>query len=217
MKYDYQGEFNPDQLEPSNIDRLSTQLVPPNSKLLELGCATGFMSKYFTQVKQCQVFGVEIDPEMAKVAASSCQNVLIGDLDQPITWQKIQAVARFDVVFASAVIEHLKDPWAALQSIKQVLKPHGSLIITTSNIAHWRMRLQLLSGRWNYQPYGTLDNTHLRFFTYSTFRDAVEQTGFVIDTVAIDPAGGIKYFNWLARHWPNFYAHQIVIKARCQI
>ena len=215
MKYDYQGEFNPEQLKPTNIDRLSTQLVPPNSKLLELGCATGFMSKYFTQVKQCRVFGVEIDPEMAKIASKSCENILVGDLDQPQTWSKIQAVSPFDVIFASAVIEHLQNPWAALQSIKQMLKPHGSLIITTSNIAHWRMRLKLLLGQWSYEDYGTLDNTHLRFFTYHTFQEAVEQAGFTIERLAIDPAGGIKYFNWLARHWPNFYAHQIVIKAIC--
>ncbi len=215
MKYSYPGEFNPDKLKPTNIDRLSTSLVPAKSKLLELGCATGFMSKYFTQVKQCQVFGVEIDPEMAKIAAKSCENILIGDLDQPQTWSKIQAVSPFDVVFASAIIEHLKDPWNTLQLIKQVLKPQGVLIITTSNIAHWRMRLNLTLGRWQYQDYGTLDNTHLRFFTYDTFQQAVIQAGFIIEHIAIDPAGGIKYFNWLARHFPNFYAHQIVIKARC--
>lgn len=214
MKYDYGKDFNPATLEPANVDRQSTALVPENSKLLELGCATGFMSKYFTQVKRCQVFGVEIDPEMAKKAAPSCENVLVGDLDQPATWDKIFTIAPFDVVFASAIIEHLQDPWHTLQLIKQVLKPQGVLIITTSNIAHWRMRLKLLLGKWAYQQYGTLDSTHLRFFTYFTFQQAIAQAGFLIKHIAIDPAGGIKYFNWLACHFPNFYAHQMVIKAR---
>jgi len=214
MKYDYGKEFDPNQLAPTNIDRLSVSLVPEKSKLLELGCATGFMSKYFTQMKQCRVFGVEIDPEMAKLAAKSCENVLIADLDEPQTWSKIQVVSPFDVAFASAIIEHLKNPWAALQSIKEVLKPHGILIITTSNIAHWRMRLNLLLGRWQYQDYGILDNTHLRFFTYNTFQQAVEQAGFAVEHIGIDSAGGIKYFNWLARHFPNLYAHQMVIRAR---
>ena len=214
MKYAYQGEFDPLKLESTNIDRLSTSLVPENNKLLELGCATGFMSKYFTQVKHCQVYGVEIDPEMAKIAAESCENILIGDLDQSSTWQKIAPVAPFDVVFASAIIEHLRDPWGTLQLIKQVLKPGGVLIMTTSNIAHWRMRLHLLFGRWDYQAYGTLDNAHLRFFTYSTFQQLVESAGFAIEAIDMDPAGGIKYFNWLARHFPNLYAHQMVIRAR---
>ena len=214
MKYNYSGEFDPSKLELTNIDRLSTNLVPENSKLLELGCATGFMSKYFAQVKQCQVFGVEIDPQMAQKAALSCENVLIGDLDLPQTWEKILALAPYDVVFASAVIEHLKDPWTTLQFIKQALKPAGILIITTSNIAHWRMRLKLLMGQWNYEQYGTLDNTHLRFFTYDTFHKAIEQAGFGVEIIDIDPAGGIKYLNRLARHFPNFYAHQMVIKAR---
>lgn len=214
MKYNFKGEFNPQKLDNSNIDRQSTDLVPENSKLLELGCATGFMSKYFTQIKKCHVFGVEIDPQMAKKASESCENILVGDLDLPQTWTKIRELAPFDVVFASAVIEHLKDPWLTLQSIKQTLKPSGMLIITTSNIAHWRMRLKLLLGNWQYQEYGILDNTHLRFFTYETFIKAVEAAGFAIEHIGIDPAGGIKYFNWLVQHFPNLYAHQMVLKAR---
>ena len=213
MKYDYGQDFNPEKLKSTDIDKQSTALIPEHTKLLELGCATGFMSKYFTQVKKCQVFGVEIDPEMAQKASESCENVLIGDLNHSSTWQKIFTLAPFDVVFASAVIEHLQDPWHTLQLIKQALKPAGILIITTSNIAHWRMRLKLLFGHWDYEDYGTLDNTHLRFFTYSTFQPALEKAGFAIEHISVDPAGGIKYFNWLARHFPNFYAHQIVIRA----
>ncbi len=214
LKYDHTTDFNPEKLAVDNIDRLATALVPETSKLLELGCATGFMSKYFTQSKKCQVYAVEINPEMAQKASESCQNILVGDLDNPLTWTKINEVAPFDVVFASAIIEHLKDPWATLQLIKQVIKPGGKLIITTSNIAHWRVRLKLLFGNWNYESYGTLDNTHLRFFTYHTFEQAIEAAGFFIEHIAIDPAGGIKYFNWIAKYFPNLYAHQMVIRAR---
>lgn len=214
LKYAYSGKFDPQKLGSLNIDKQSTQLMPQSSKVLELGCATGFMSRYFSEVKGCQVYGVEIDPQMARKAKANCHKVIVGDLDKLQTWQQIKKYAPFDVVFVSSVIEHLKHPHAALCSAGQVLKPSGLLIITTPNIAHWRMRLQLLQGKWDYQQYGTLDNTHLRFFTYFTFPLAVKTAGFSLEHIGIDPAGGIKYFNWFAKHFPNLYAHQIVIKAR---
>ena len=204
-KYDYIGKFNPSKLKADNIDRLSTSFVPKKSKILELGCATGFMSQYFKQKLNCEVIGVDID--------HNAKPQIVGDLDKKLTWQKIKAKQPYDIVFASAIIEHLKDPQTTLQLIKQVLKPKGILIITTSNIAHWRMRWHLLTGNWHYQEYGILDKTHLKFFNYFTFQDLITKAGFKIKTIKIDPAGGIKYFNWIAKYFPNFYAYQIVIKA----
>lgn len=205
IKYAYSGKFDPLQLELTNIDRLSTALVPRNSQVLELGCATGFMSRYFRQHLGCQVIGVDINPVV--------KPDIVGDLNQLSTWKKIKAKASYDVVFASAIIEHLPSPEATLQLIKAVLKPGGLLIITLPNVAHWSLRLKLLRGHWDYEDYGLLDRTHLRFFNYFTSQKLVTDAGFSINQILIDPAGGVKYFNWLFKYFPNFYAHQICIKA----
>lgn len=206
IKYRYQGRFDPLQLESTNIDRLSTAMVPENSKVLELGCATGFMSQYFRRRLHCQVIGVDINPDV--------KPDITGDLNSAATWFKIKKFKPFDVVFASAIIEHLPSPEATLQLIKSVSKPNGILIITTPNVAHWSLRLKLLRGHWDYEDYGLLDRTHLRFFTYFSFQKLISSAGFKIIAVKIDPAGGFKYFNWLFKYWPNFYAHQICIKAQ---
>jgi hypothetical protein len=75
------------------------------------------------------------------------------------------------------------------------------------------MRLNLLLGRFEYEDYGLLDRTHLHFYTYFTAQKLITNSGFKLIKVAIDPAGGIKYFNWLFKHWPNLYAHQTALKA----
>ena len=206
IKYDYQKKFNPKNLKSDSVDRLSTSFVPRNSKILELGCATGFMSQYFRKVLGCQIIGVDID--------SQSKPTIVGDLDKKSTWKQIKAKKPYDLVFASAVIEHLKEPEIILQSIKQVLKPQGDLIITTPNVAHWRTRWNLLLGKWNYTDYGILDRTHLKFFTYNTFQQLIKNAGFKIKAIKLDPAGGIKYFNFIAKYFPNFYAHQVVIYAK---
>ncbi len=213
-KYSYQGKFNPNKLVPDNIDRLSIQMIPNNQKILELGCATGFMSQYLKQVKNCQIYGVDLDPASIKLAKPHLKKARVGDLDQESTWKQIYQDKPYDVVFASAVIEHLKNPWDIISKIHSNLKKDGLLVITTPNIAHWRMRVHLLRGKFEYTQYGILDNTHTKFFTYFTFQDLITQAGFEITNIQIDPAGGIKYFNPIAKHFPNFYAHQIAIQAR---
>lgn len=205
IKYAYSGKFAPEKLEPTNIDRLSTALVPANSKILELGCATGFMSQYFKKKLHCQVVGVDVNPLV--------KPTICGDLATKSTQAKIIKAGSFDVVFASAILEHLVQPEVLLQFIKQVLKPKGMLIATVPNVAHWRQRLNILQGRWQYEDYGLLDRTHLRFFNYFTFQKLITSAGFKIKAIRIDPAGGVKYLNWLVKRWPNLYAYQICIQA----
>ena len=205
IKYRYQGKFDPDKLSKTNIDYLSTRLVKPKTKLLELGAATGFMSQYFRRRLDCRVVGVDINPE--------AKPDIVGDLDQDSTWKNIRLRAPYDTVLASSVLEHLPRPEATLQLIKQVLKPKGRLIATTGNVAWWRQRLSALLGKFEYEDYGIMDRTHLRLFTYFTFQKLISGAGFKIKSVAIDPGGGVKYFNWLVKYRPNLYAQQICVEA----
>ncbi len=205
IKYRYQGKFDPDKLLKTNIDYLSTRLVQPKTKILELGAATGFMSEHFRKHLGCKVVGVDINPE--------AKPDIVGDLNNPNTWKKIRLQAPYDLVFASSVLEHLPRPESTLQLIKAVLKPKGRLIATTGNVAWWRQRLNALLGKFEYEDYGIMDRTHLRFFTYFTFQKLIKDAGFKIKSVAIDPGGGVKYFNWLVKNYPNLYAQQICIYA----
>src|SRR3989344_4807222 len=214
IKYRYQGKFDPGKLKPDNIDRLSLEMVPEKSKVLELGAATGFMGEWLARVKKCRVSGVEMDSEAYKQAYRFYQGgMILGNLEDKETWWEIKRWGKFDVVLASAILEHLRSPELALERIRKVLKPKGILVLTLPNIAHWRMRLNLHLGRWDYEDYGILDRTHLRFFTYFTAVKLVRRSGFRVKKVAIDPAGGLKYFNWLVKRWPNLYAYQIAIQA----
>ena len=205
IKYRYQGKFDPDKLLTTNIDYLSTRLVKPKTKVLELGAATGFMSEHFRKHLGCKVIGVDINSEAKPDIA--------GDLNKLSTWKKIRAQAPYDLVFASSVLEHLPRPETTLQLIKAVLKPQGRLIATTGNVAWWRQRLRALLGKFEYEDYGIMDRTHLRFFTYFTFQKIIRDAGFKIKSVSIDPGGGVKYFNWLIKYWPNLYAQQICVEA----
>ena len=60
----------------------------------------------------------------------------------------------FDVVIFAEIIEHLQnDPCQVLREIKRVLKPRGTLILTTPNIGRLENITRIISGANIYDPY----------------------------------------------------------------
>lgn len=214
IKYGKNIIFNPEKLDALNIDHQAVSLIPNGAKIVEIGCATGFVGAYLIKEKKCVVTGVELGKEEAEIAHKRLSIVIEGDIEDEKILTKIPGT--FDIVYASALVEHLKDPWKALRQWKKFLKKNGYLILTTSNIAHWSTRLGLLRGKFKYQQYGILDNTHLRFFTTETFKQLVEDCGYVIEIFSIDPVSGgyPKISKFLSRFFPNLFAYQMLIKAR---
>lgn len=206
-------KFNFDSLDPLSIDRQSLSLVPSKSSVLDIGCATGFLGGYLIKEKECYVVGVEKEKEEAKEAKKRLNKVIEGDIED----EKIyKTLGKFDVVFASAVIEHLHNPGKSLESWKKLLKNNGILILTTSNICHWSMRLEVLKGNFNYKDYGILDSTHLHFYTVKTFKKLLVAAGYKIEFFGIDSVGGgfPKISRFMSKFFPNLFTYQILIKAR---
>lgn len=64
------------------------------------------------------------------------------------------ADGEFDVVIFAEIIEHLlNDPCKVMREIKRVLKPNGTLILTTPNVARLENVTRMVSGTNIYDPY----------------------------------------------------------------
>ena len=155
-------------------------MVGKGKRVVDFGCATGYFAKLLSQ-EDCEVTGVEINPEAAKVAEQYCRRVIIANLDN----NDIKSIVGddvFDVVTFGDVLEHLKDPWTFLSSVKDILAPGGYIVASVPNIAHGSVRLALVEGRFEYAELGLLDSTHIRFFTYDSLHDLFESTGYAIES-----------------------------------
>jgi SAM-dependent methyltransferase len=214
LKYGKIIQFDPKVFDPLNIDRQSIESIPDHSRVLEIGCATGFAGEYLIKQKDCYVVGVDVGKDEAAIAKKRLNKVIVGDIEDSSIQKSINE--KFDIVYASALVEHLKDPWAALTAWRKFLKKDGQLVITTSNIAHWSMRIKLMKGNFNYEPFGILDNTHLRFFTYNSFKKAAESSGYTVLHYKIDAVGGgyPKVSKFMSQFYPNIFAYQMLIVAR---
>ena len=153
--------------DPKNRTCLLLNWVGRDKRVLELGCSTGYMSKYLVQNQNCSVIGIELDRAAAQQAAKFCREVHVRNLNNADRFAGLDQQS-FDVVLMGDVLEHLTDPRGVLIQIRKFLDHNARIVVCLPNVLHWLTRIKMLLGHFDYEPSGTLDHTHLRFFTVKT-------------------------------------------------
>ena len=221
--------FNP---SPYGPHQKAIGLVPEGTRVLEVGCAQGYISEQLVG-KGCEVLGIELDLDAAELARRHCAEVVVADMDTlaELPWPE----QSFDVILCMDILEHLKDPARALKLLKAYLRPDGIVIVTLPNVANWWLRFRLLRGRWDYHPLGICDRSHLRFFTLKTAQDLLAEAGLWITKFDVTPGAGAwapyhytigkllrlckldeRFDYWLSRHFPGFFGFQFIFAARVE-
>lgn len=153
------------------------RLIPGDvKKVLDIGCGHGLVGKRLKEIKPIEVVGIEVNPA-AEEAKKNLDKVYVIDIEaaKPDLGREY-----FDCIIFGDVLEHLLNPWQVLKDMKEFLAPGGCVIISLPNISHWPVIKSLMAGKWNYQREGTLDVTHLHFFTLKSVRKMLEDAGFTI-------------------------------------
>lgn len=153
--------------------------VPPNSKVLEFGPASGFMTKYLNEVLNCEVTIIEIDPVCAQSAGKFAKHTIIANIDDEKWYTEIQN-EQFDIITFCDVLEHLKSPWKILALAKSILTENGSILCSVPNVAHHTIISGLLEDKFDYSKCGLLDITHLRFFTDNSLDEVHRYAGLSV-------------------------------------
>ena len=85
---------------------------------------------------------------------------------------------RYDVVFAHHVLEHLVTPRQTLDTLYQLLKPGGWLVLVVPNAA---------GDAWHHNAAQTLGQNHISAFTPEWFRDNLPKHGFMVTRIISPP------------------------------
>lgn len=222
-KYHLTDRFDPQRAHPDDAHSVLMRLIPPDRRVLELGCASGYLSGYMEQVLGCRVTGLEADPDATRIAAQRCAEVHTVDLDAPDALDPARASGPYDVLLAAAVLEHLKYPERLLRDAHGLLTPGARVIVSLPNVAHWGVRLRLLRGRFDYTDYGIMDRTHLHFYTLRTGGDLVARQGYTVEQVHIAGSALQNGLNAVARRrkrplprpvLPGLLAYELIYEAR---
>jgi len=90
--------------------------------------------------------------------------------------EKFILPVKFDVIFASDLIEHLSNPGLFLGSCAQHLKSGGKLILTTPNCFNLFNMAEKIT---KYEP--TVNSDHTCYFNFKTIEQLFEKNGWIID------------------------------------
>jgi SAM-dependent methyltransferase len=160
---------------------MMVRLVGHGKRVLDVGCAGGYLSRHLMAAGNA-VTGLDSDADAIAEARAFMSRALVADLDER-RLVEIFPDETFDAIVFGDVLEHLRDPWRALDDARALLSPQGFAVISIPNVAHGNVRLALLRGAFDYSKYGVLDNGHLRFFTLRSVRELCLRAGFRIEAI----------------------------------
>jgi len=135
--------------------------VRAGQRVLDLGCGEGRFAAEL-QRAGAEVLAVDVAQEPLRRAAGAHPELELALIACEDEWDLPDAA--FDVVWAGEVIEHVADTAGWLSEVRRVLRPGGTLLLSTP--AHpllRRLALALVPGAWerDLDPRGE----HLRFYT----------------------------------------------------
>ena len=112
--------------------------------ILDMGCAYGFVTKdRFTKIANAKVIGVDRSDILIEYAKENSMfngaSYYVLDLEDEEVIDNLyeimqkENIEKFDIIFASLVIHHLKNPNKLLRNIRKVLADDGYIIIRGSD------------------------------------------------------------------------------------
>ena len=141
-------------------------MVPPGSRVLDLGCGDGELLDYLQRTRGCSGYGVEIADANVLACAQRGVNVIQLNLEEGLA---LFDDASFDVVLQLETLQHLRNAEAMLRETARV----GRIgIVSFPNFAHWPNRLRVIAGRMPVTralPYEWYDTPNIRVGTYKDF------------------------------------------------
>ena len=191
----------------------------------------GYIGRYLRKARpNTWLAGIEIDDRAASQAQPHYDQMIVGSIDDPAVWDQLKRP--LDAMIFGDVLEHTADPIKVLGLAKPKLRPGGRIVVSIPNIAFVKMRLRLLRGRFEYEDWGIMDRTHLRFFTLRTAKAMLQAAGFRItheESIHSYPVPAelrglsrLRFVAWrqakapLARVWPTLFAQQFIMVAQLQ-
>jgi 2-polyprenyl-3-methyl-5-hydroxy-6-metoxy-1,4-benzoquinol methylase len=153
-------------------------LIPKSARrVLDVGCGSGRFGQLVKRERGVEVWGIEPATRASQEAVDVLDRAFQGEFGPGIPLPE----KFFDVVVFNDVLEHMPDPWAALTLARDHLTPEGAVVASIPSIRHFPTLWRLVARKeWRYKDSGTLDRTHLRFFTRQTIEEMFTTTGYEI-------------------------------------
>jgi len=191
----------------SVVQRVQSLDLPRGAKILDAPCGDGEVAIELAKLG-FEISAVDmVDELLPEARAALGGRFRVADMTHPLPWPE----AGFDLILCIEGIEHLEDAFAFLREMHRLLKPGGSLIVTTPNIISLRSRMRFFgSGFYNCDP-RPLDESarhpmhHIGLHTFPELRYMLRTSGFQLTAVAPTHTKPITYAYSIFAPWMWLY------------
>jgi 2-polyprenyl-3-methyl-5-hydroxy-6-metoxy-1,4-benzoquinol methylase len=180
-------------IEATRVRRILSMLGAfPNHRVLEVGVGAG---NILAQIPVAQRSGIDLSPFLLRIARTRLPDAHLyeGDAEQFPAELRTQ---RFDRVYCSEVLEHVRHPERVVAEMAEVLEPNGIAVISVPNervinaIKGFMLKLNVFRLLFPKLSTKMDDEWHLHTFDRALLRKTVEQS-LVLERIDAVP------FSWL--------------------
>ena len=118
--------------------KIITNLLPPQSRVLDVGCGDGTLIKALIKEKNIDARGIELGEDNVKECISKGLSVIEGNAETELNQFPDKA---FDFVILSQTLQAFYQPENVLE---QLLRIGHKVIISIPNFGYWKIRAKLL-------------------------------------------------------------------------
>lgn len=198
------------------IDLLPSRI----SSALDIGCGTGRLCQDLGRVAE-YVDGLTFSEKEKELAARYCRKVWVQNVEDGLQ----QMTSTYEVVIMSHILEHIANPHKLMRDLMSVVSHGGVIVCAIPNMLFLYNRLKLFIGRVEYEEYGLMDYTHVRWYTRITLVELFEHYGFVLERFKANgnlPLGPLRRLlprstQWwldetIVGWWPGLLARELVFR-----
>lgn len=176
-------------------------IIPENSKVLDLGCGDGTLLEYLRKEKKIAGTGIEISPKGVQNSISKGLSVIQGDLEEIIPNYSNYL---FDYCILAQTLQELRNSDRVIQEMLRISK---FTIIAFNNIVYFKNRFKILfQGKLPQSKELHYDwmNTNIMFLSVRDFEEYCSKKKIVVESKKfLSKDKNIK-------KWPNLRAKSCI-------
>ncbi len=211
------SDFNINPYVYSQVQMATSKKEQVSKKLIiEFGARGGYLGKKLVS-SNAQLAYIGVEPKPPHDSYNICHDTCENFINNPYGCSLANKASIF--IYAD-VLEHLVDPWSHLAQLHKVSRTGALIIASIPNFFHHSSLSLLSNGRFDYEEWGVLDMTHLRFFGISNMIEMFEISGWHVDNSSImpafDPEGIELYESFKAGRLESWSKNSLCKSIKCE-